>query len=121
YLARTLEALISRGALVLATSNYAPDSLMPNPLFHERFVPAIELITARFDVVSLGAGTDYRRAAAPHASTGFDAGSWTIDARLAGSLRGDLRGDLCGDLRGDPPQLGRRPGVTVMLDIDEFA
>ncbi|MGD9430819.1 cell division protein ZapE [Arthrobacter russicus] len=34
YLTKTLDALMQQGVLVLATSNYAPDELMPNPLFH---------------------------------------------------------------------------------------
>lgn len=43
------------------TSNYHPDQLYPGGLQRERFLPAIELIKSRLDVVAVDGGTDYRR------------------------------------------------------------
>lgn len=79
YLTKTLDALIHSGILVLATSNYTPDDLMPNPLFHDRFIPAIALINSRFEVVPLGPGPDYRRTVTDRGHIGFGAGRWGID------------------------------------------
>jgi len=43
------------------TSNYHPDQLYSVGLQRERFLPAIELLKTRLDVVGVDSGTDYRR------------------------------------------------------------
>jgi cell division protein ZapE len=60
-LGRFLEQVMGRGVVFCMTSNYHPDRLYPNGLQRERFVPAIELIKARLDVLEVDNGTDYRR------------------------------------------------------------
>ena len=60
-LGRFLEQAMERGVEFVMTSNYAPDDLYPNGLQRERFLPAIELIKRRLDVVPVDNGTDYRR------------------------------------------------------------
>ncbi|WP_268944770.1 cell division protein ZapE [Pseudomonas sp. KNUC1026] len=57
---RFFKALFKRDCLLLTTSNYAPEGLLPNPLYHERFLPSIRLIEARMDVLSIAGGVDYR-------------------------------------------------------------
>lgn len=57
---RLLEALQRQRVMVVATSNYAPDGLLPNPLYHEHFLPGIALVKELMDVVELKGGTDYR-------------------------------------------------------------
>jgi cell division protein ZapE len=59
-LGRYLEQAMERGVEFVMTSNYHPDQLYPNGLQRERFLPAIELIKERLDVVSVDNGTDYR-------------------------------------------------------------
>jgi len=44
----------------LVTSNYAPEGLLPNPLYHERFLPVIKLITSEMEVLEVGGATDFR-------------------------------------------------------------
>jgi cell division protein ZapE len=60
-LGRFLEQAMERGVEFVMTSNYAPDELYPNGLQRTRFLPAIELIKSRLDVVAVDNGTDYRR------------------------------------------------------------
>jgi cell division protein ZapE len=60
-LGRFLEQAVARGVEFVMTSNYPPDGLYPNGLQRERFVPAIEFIKSRLDVVGVDNGTDYRR------------------------------------------------------------
>jgi cell division protein ZapE len=60
-LGRFLEQTMERGVQFVMTSNYPPDGLYPSGLQRERFVPAIELIKTRLDIVGVDNGTDYRR------------------------------------------------------------
>jgi cell division protein ZapE len=60
-LGRFLEQAMARGVQFVMTSNYHPDQLYPNGLQRERFLPAIELLKERLDVVAVDNGTDYRR------------------------------------------------------------
>jgi len=59
-LGRLLEALFARGVIFVMTSNYPPDGLYPNGLQRINFIPTIEMMKRRFDVVEIDHGTDYR-------------------------------------------------------------
>lgn len=78
-LTRLLERLLERGTTIVATSNYAPHDLMPDPVWHHLFVPGIALITSHLDVCSLVGPTDYRLLP-PASRRGFRAGSWRSGA-----------------------------------------
>ncbi len=60
-LGRFLEQVMDRGVVFCMTSNYAPEQLYPNGLQRERFMPAVELLKRRLEVIQLDNGTDYRR------------------------------------------------------------
>jgi cell division protein ZapE len=60
-LGRFLEEVMARGVVLCMTSNYPPDGLYPNGLQRGRFLPAIELLKSRLDVIEVDNGTDYRR------------------------------------------------------------
>ena len=60
-LGRFLEHAMERGVEFVMTSNYHPDELYPNGLQRERFLPAIELLKSRLDVLEVDNGIDYRR------------------------------------------------------------
>ncbi|MGW6379523.1 cell division protein ZapE [Rhodococcus sp. NPDC055112] len=77
-LTRLLGVLRKRKVTLVVTSNYPPDGLMPNPLFHETFVPTIELLKARMEVVEVAGALDYR--ASGSGARGFGAGRYLSDA-----------------------------------------
>ncbi|WEF30435.1 cell division protein ZapE [Klebsiella aerogenes] len=55
-----LEHLFTQNIVLLATSNYPPDRLLPNPLYHDRFLPSINLIKQHMTVAALNGDQDYR-------------------------------------------------------------
>ncbi|WP_280496191.1 cell division protein ZapE [Nocardia asiatica] len=77
-IARLLDALFARRVVLVVTSNYPPAELLPNPLFHERFVPTIERILAHLDVVAVDGVVDYRTLGSRGARTGFAAGRYVV-------------------------------------------
>ncbi|MFD6090836.1 cell division protein ZapE [Oerskovia sp. NPDC060338] len=83
--ARAVRTLDARGVRVVLTSNYPPSGLMPSPAYHHLFVPTIDLLTQRLDVVEVGGHRDHRRAPSQDVA-GFRGGSFAwpaTDARLA--------------------------------------
>jgi cell division protein ZapE len=59
-LGRLFEQLFARGVTIVATSNTPPDALYEGGLNRQLFLPFIEMIKARLDVVSLNGAVDYR-------------------------------------------------------------
>lgn len=57
---RLLEGLLEQGVVLVTTSNFHPDELYAHGLQRNQFLPAIELIKERMDVVNVDQGTDYR-------------------------------------------------------------
>lgn len=75
-ISRLFKALFQRGVLVLVTSNYAPEGLLPNPLYHERFKPVIDLIAARMDVLEVSSPEDFRSLPQAHGQQRFTRGHY---------------------------------------------
>ncbi|HYI43371.1 MAG TPA: cell division protein ZapE [Sphingomicrobium sp.] len=59
-LSRLFEKLLDRGVRVIATSNRPPADLYKDGLNRELFVPFIEMLQARFEVVEINGPSDYR-------------------------------------------------------------
>ena len=59
-LGRLMEALFERGVVFCLTSNYPPDGLYPNGLQRHNFLPTIQLLKDRLDVLEVDGGIDYR-------------------------------------------------------------
>ncbi|MEV0894502.1 cell division protein ZapE [Promicromonospora sp. NPDC050262] len=77
-LSRALRTLLGRGVTLVATSNYPPQGLLPDPLFHELAEPLVALLESSLDVLRVDGPVDYRELRAPGArpgSRGWRAGS----------------------------------------------
>ncbi|WP_084170071.1 cell division protein ZapE [Paraburkholderia ferrariae] len=59
-LSRLLPVLFACHVALVATSNFHPDQLYPDGLNRERFLPAIDLLKNRLDIVNVDGGMDYR-------------------------------------------------------------
>uniref|UniRef100_UPI00386C1B07 cell division protein ZapE n=1 Tax=Microbacterium sp. Ld14 TaxID=649156 RepID=UPI00386C1B07 len=84
YLSALLEVVAEDRIVLIATSNYAPHDLMPDPKLHERFLPAIERITAELGVIAVGSGPDHRALGDDGRAT-FVSGRWTITPGIPAS------------------------------------
>ncbi|WP_415297599.1 cell division protein ZapE [Cellulosimicrobium sp. SJTW-1] len=81
-LTRLLRRAFAAGVVVLATSNYEPGTLLPNPLWHHVAEPGIALLRAHLDVVELAGPTDYRTLGG-RGRAGFAAGAWLLPGTTA--------------------------------------
>lgn len=99
-LGRLFQALLERGVVIVATSNTEPDRLYEGGLQRELFLPSIELIRQKLDVLDLGPGQDYRRARLKGMQVYYSplgtAASAALDAAFA---------RLADDDKGEPLQL----------------
>ncbi|MGR5497652.1 cell division protein ZapE [Vibrio diabolicus] len=59
-LATLLQEMFKRQMILVATSNIEPQNLYRNGLQRARFLPAIDMILARCDVLNVDSGVDYR-------------------------------------------------------------
>jgi cell division protein ZapE len=113
-LGRLFAALFADGVVVVATSNVAPDDLYRDGLNRALFLPFIELIEDRLDVVELDARTDYRLEKLQRAPVYYTPLGPKADAALDAAFLA-----LTGHKRGDPLEielLGRRLDVPQAID-----
>ncbi|MEV0298151.1 cell division protein ZapE [Nocardia sp. NPDC050710] len=75
---RMLDALFARRIALVLTSNYPPAELLPNPLFHDKFLPTIDRIVANLDVVPVDGPIDYRTTGVTAMRAGFAAGRYLV-------------------------------------------
>ena len=59
-LSRLFSALFSRGVVLVATSNVAPDNLYRDGLNRQLFLPFVDILKKHVDVINLDSRTDYR-------------------------------------------------------------
>lgn len=79
-LKRLFTHLFQRGIVMVATSNRAPDDLYKNGLQRSNFLPFIDVLKERCNVISLDSGVDYRRLASKGDGKNYFVISPEIDA-----------------------------------------
>jgi cell division protein ZapE len=115
-LGRFLEQAMGRGVEFVMTSNYAPDALYPNGLQRSRFLPAIELIKSRLDVVAVDNGTDYRRLKMEKLQV-YHVGAEAPLARIFGELKDVEEERQPLDVEGRVIPYRKRAGGLVWFDF----
>jgi len=124
-LGRLLAVLVEEGVSLVCTSNYPPAGLCPNPLYRERFRPAIAMLEKRFRVLELDGGEDYRERAGVAETWGSYAwplqdgsvGRW-LDTELgltAEALRGQVR-----RINHHPLRVLAEEGECIALEFTEL-
>lgn len=86
FLTRLLRRTVVSGRTTLiTTSNYPPEDLLPNPLWHHLMEPGIALIRERMEVLDLDDGVDHRLREGESSArpAGFAAGGWLAPEALA--------------------------------------
>jgi len=116
-LGRFLDKVMERGVEFVMTSNYHPDQLYPSGLQRERFLPAIELIKQRLDVVSVDNGTDYRRLKMERTKV-YHVGSDAPFAAIFDELRDVEEEHQPLDVEGRIIAYRKRAGGLVWFDFD---
>jgi cell division protein ZapE len=105
-LGRLFGALFDRGVVMVATSNVAPDALYEGGLQRERFLPFIDLLKQRLDILELDGERDYRRARVK----GMTVYHWPLGDAAEQALQ-DAFAQLTDEASGEPTSLtvhGRR-------------
>ncbi|WP_025597599.1 cell division protein ZapE [Burkholderia sp. WSM2230] len=107
---RFLDTAIRLGTRIMLTSNYAPDGLLSDPEFHERFVPTIEQIKRHFRVIHFDGARDYRFGGEAHPSPRFFS---PLDAAAGNALRDlFLRHESSGALEATKVSAAGRPLIA---------
>ncbi|CAD5109822.1 cell division protein ZapE [Zestomonas carbonaria] len=125
-LGRLLKVLVEEGVGLVCTSNYPPEGLCPNPLYRERFRPAIALIEKRFRVIELDGGEDYRQHAGELETWGGYA--WPLGEGAERWLAGELELELDGaairarvrEVNHHPLAILAEEGERIVLDFAEL-
>ena len=116
-LGRYLEQSMDRGVEFVMTSNYSPDRLYENGLQRERFLPAIELLEDRLDVVEVDGGTDYRRLKMEKLKV-YHVGDGVALEKIFQELKDVEEEDHPLDVEGRTIPYRKRAGGLVWFDFD---
>jgi cell division protein ZapE len=108
-----LDGLLRQGVALVCTSNTAPQRLYENGLQRARFLPTIELLQERLDVVEIGAGPDYRLRELKESATWFSSQEPESEARMQ-----RLFVALSGHALSSDAASGRASHVARTLDIE---
>jgi len=121
-LTRLFKALFARGVFLLVTSNYAPEGLLPNPLYHERFLPVIRLINSAMQVLEVGGDTDFRSLPANREHQRFTQGHyvWPGNAEQRQALNVPAQCPVMLEVNKRPLRALATDGRRVVLAFDDL-
>ncbi len=85
-MSRLFTALLDAGVTIVTTSNRVPNDLYKDGLNRQLFLPFIELITRKLDVMALNGPTDYRRDRLGNAQTWLTPNGAAASAALSQSF-----------------------------------
>lgn len=87
-LTRVVRATFDAGSVLVATSNYPPHGLLPDPRFHHLVLPLVAALQQHCDVVALEGGPDHRALGHGGGRPRWSSGAWFrpgSPAQLAGA------------------------------------
>lgn len=123
-LSRLFTGLIDHGVTIVFTSNCAPDELYAGGLQRVRFLPFIELVKQRMDVIAVAGPQDHRRLRLAGQETYISPLDGHTSAKLQAifdRLRGDISaGPVSLDIDGRTLDLRCAAGDTLLTSFDEL-
>lgn len=96
-LRRLIESLMAHGTVIVTTSNRHPEDLYKNGIQRESFVPAINLLKTKLQVLNLDSQTDYRKIPRPAS------GVYHHPLDGAANSHAERWFKFLGDTKNDPP------------------
>lgn len=90
-LTRSLGLIGRRGARVVVTSNYAPDGLLPDPVFEHVALPLRAAVARAFEAVEVAGAQDYRRMGTADGNPVSDSTRSAVSGTSSRGLRGVWR------------------------------
>jgi cell division protein ZapE len=115
-----LESLFDEGVVIVTTANWAPDRLYEHGLQRVQFMPTIDLIKSKMNVVNLDAGEDYRLVSLEKAGVffeGVDAETKRMVTQLFDSLAQEKQTGLSIELQRRSVAVRMRSLETVWFDF----
>lgn len=124
-LSRLLLALPEHGAVLVATSNYPPRGLLPDPRHHSLVLPLVGALERHCDVVEVAGPIDHRAHGHGGARAGWSSGGWAVpgSASQRAALRvavPDLQDRVRLDVGGRPLWALSATDGCVQLDFTEL-
>lgn len=77
-LSRLIRAMPERGVRLLATSNYAPAGLLPDPRHHHLVLPLVAALESTCGVIEVAGPVDHRAIGHGGARPGWSSGGWLV-------------------------------------------
>lgn len=118
-LGRLFQALFDRGTVLAVTSNRAPDQLYLNGINRELFLPFVDLITARCEVVEVSGARDWRQDRLARSRTWFLPDQRAEFEALWSELKGEAEEAPCTfTVAGREVRIERTVGGVARLPFD---
>ncbi|WP_309133453.1 cell division protein ZapE [Cellulomonas sp.] len=114
-LSRLVRGLPERDVLLLATSNYAPTGLLPDPRHHHLVLPLVAALERTCEVLEVAGPVDHRAVGHGGARPGWSSGAWLTPGSAAQLAAVGLGAPMPQDRR--QLRVGGRPlWTTAMAD-----